>query len=97
MNTFQLRTRGAALCSVVGAAAVSVGLLGGTAALFASAGSTPTFVAGSRSAQEAARCPYPLSQSARHECLRDIAAAAARSPERDTLLVARASGKSNRD
>ncbi|HKW85006.1 MAG TPA: hypothetical protein VJN68_14750 [Burkholderiaceae bacterium] len=77
------------------AAAVSVGLLGGTLALFASAGSTPTFVAGSRSAQQAAECPTPLSQSARHECLRDIAAAAARASERDTMLVARASRKSN--
>jgi len=80
---------------VVAAAAVSVGLLGGTVALFASAGSTPTFMAGSRSAQQAAQCPYPLSQAARHECLRDIAAAAARSPERDAVLVARASRKPN--
>jgi hypothetical protein len=94
MHTFQLRTRRATLCSVVAAAAVSVGLLGGAAALFARAGSTPTFVAGSRSALEAAHCPYPLSQ-ARHECLRDIAAAATRAPEQGAILVARASGKSN--
>ena len=95
MQAFHLRSRRAALCSVVAAAAASVGLLGGTAALFASAGSTPTFMAGSRSAQQAAQCPYPLSQSARHECLRDIAAAAARSPERNAMLVARASRESN--
>ena len=94
MHTFQLHTRRAALCSMVAAAAVSVGLLGGTAALFASAGSTPTFVAGSRLAQQAAQCPYPLSQPARHECLRDIAAVAAGSLARDAVLVARASGKS---
>jgi hypothetical protein len=94
MHTFHLRTRRAVLCSVVAAAAVSVGLLGGTAALFARAGSTPTFTAGSRLAQQAAQCPSsPLSQSARHECLRDIAASAARSPEREAVLVARASGK----
>jgi len=95
MRPVHLRTRRAALCCVVAAAAVSVGLLGGTVALFASAGSTPTFMAGSRSAQQAAQCPYPLSQAARHECLRDIAAAAARSPERDAVLVARASRKPN--
>ena len=93
MHTFQLRTRRAAQYSVAAALALSVGLLGGTAALFASAGSTPTFAAGSRLAQQATRCPYPLSQPARHECLRDIAAAAARSPERDAVLMARASGK----
>ena len=93
MHTFHLHTRRAALYAVVAATAVSVGLIGGTAALFASAGSTPTFVAGSRLAQQAAQCPYPLSQPARHECLRDIAAMAAKSPERDAVLVARASSK----
>jgi len=95
MRTLQLRTRRATLCSVLVASAVSVGILGGTAALFAAAGSTPTFVAGSPSARQAAQCPQPLSQSARHECLRDIAAAAARSAERDAILVARASSGSN--
>ena len=95
MHAFHLRTRRAALSCVVAAAAVSVGLLGGTAALFARAGSTPTFTAGSRLAQQAAQCPSPLSQSARHECLRNIAASAARSPEREAVLVARASGKAN--
>lgn len=95
MRTLQLRTRRATLCSVLLASAVSVGILGGTAALFAAAGSTPTFVAGSRSAQQAAQCPQPLSQSARHECLRDIAAAGARSAERDAILVARASSRPN--
>lgn len=94
MHTFQLRSRRATLCSVVAAAAVSVGILGSAAALFARAGSTPTFVAGSRSAQDAAQCPDQLSK-ARHECLRDIAAAAARSPERGPTLVARASSKSS--
>ncbi|WP_458237170.1 hypothetical protein [Pseudomonas sp. P5_A2_2] len=94
MHTFQLRTRRATLCSVLVAAAVSVGLLGGAAALFARAGSTPTFMAGSKSAQEAAQCPDRLSQ-ARHECLRNIAAAAPRSPEQGATLVARAPGKSN--
>ena len=94
MHTFQLRTRRATLCSVVAAAAVSVGLLGGAAALFARAGSTPTFGAGSKSAQEAESCPQPLSQ-ARHECLRDIAAAATRSTEQGAVLVARASSRAN--
>jgi len=94
MHTFQLRTRRATLCAVVAAAAASVGLLGGAAALFARAGSTPTFMAGSKSAQEAAQCPDQLSQ-ARHDCLRNIAAAASRSPEQGATLVARASGKSN--
>ena len=94
MHTFQLRSRRATLCSLLAAAAVSVGVLGGAAALFARAGSTPTFVAGSRSAQEAAQCPDSLSQ-ARHECLRHIAAAATRSSEQGAVLVARASGKSN--
>jgi hypothetical protein len=94
MNTLQLRSRRATLCSVVAAAAVSVGLLGGAAALFVRAGSTPTFTAGSRLAQEAASCPDALSQ-ARHECLREIAAAAARSSEPGAVVVARASGKSN--
>lgn len=92
MRTLQLRTRRATLCSVLVASAVSVGILGGTAALFAGAGSTPTFVAGSRSAQEAAQCPQPLSE-ARHECLRNVAAAAA--SEQGKTLVARASGNSN--
>jgi hypothetical protein len=95
MHPLHLRTRSAALCCVVAAAAASVGLLGGTVALFASAGSTPTFIAGSRSAQQAAQCPSQLSQSARHECLRDIAAAAARSSEHEAILVARASRKAN--
>ena len=94
MRNFQLRSRRATLCAVVAAAAVSVGLIGGAAGLFARAGSTPTFVAGSRLAQEAAQCPDQLSQ-ARHECLRNIAAAAARSSEQGATLVARASGKSN--
>jgi len=94
MNTLRLRSRRATLCSVVAAAVVSVGLLGGAAALFVRAGSTPTFTAGSRLAQEAAQCPQTLSQ-ARHECLRDIAAAATRSSEPGTVVVARASGKSN--
>jgi hypothetical protein len=95
MPTFQPLTRRAALCSVVAATAVSFGLLGGTAALFASAGSTPTFAPGSTLARQAAQCPYPLSHPARHECLRDIAASAARSPEHDAVLVARAAGKPN--
>lgn len=95
MPTFQLLTRRAALCSVVAATAVSFGLLGGTAALFASAGSTPAFMPGSKLAQQAEQCPYPLSHPARHGCLRDIAASAARGHERDAVLVARASGKPN--
>ena len=92
MQSLQLRTRRATLGAVLTAAAASVGLLGGTAALFAGAGSTPTFVAGSKSAQEAAQCPDALSQQ-RHECLRHIAAAAARSSEQGAVLVARASSK----
>ena len=95
MPTFQLLTRRAALFSVVAASAVSLGLLGGTAALFASAGSTPAFVPGSKLAQQAAQCPYPLSHPARHDCLRGIAASAAGAPGRDAVLVARAPGKSN--
>lgn len=94
MNTLQLRSRRATLCSVVAAAVVSVGLLGGAAALFVRAGSTPTFAAGSRLAQEAASCPDSLSQ-ARHECLREIAAAASRSSEPGTVVVARASGRAH--
>ena len=95
MPTFQPLTRRAALCSAVAATAVSFGLLGGTAALFASAGSTPAFMPGSKLAQQAEQCPYPLSHPARHGCLRDIAASAARGHERDALLVAGASGKSD--
>ena len=93
MPTFQLLTRRAALCSAVAATAVSFGLLGGTAALFASAGSTPAFMPGSKLAQQAEQCPYPLSHPARHGCLRAIAASAARGHGRDAVLVARASGK----
>jgi len=95
MHTLHRPTRRATLCAAVAAAATSTGLLGGTAALFASAGSTPTFTAGSSLAQQAALCPYPLSQPARHSCLRDIAASAARPQARDAVLMARASGHSN--
>lgn len=95
MHTLHRHTHRVALCSVVAAAAMSAGLIGGTAALFASAGSTPTFTAGSRLARQAALCPYPLSQPTRHECLRDIAASAARPQARDAVLVAHASGNAN--
>ena len=95
MPTFHPLTRRAALCSAAAAAAVSFGLLGGTAALFASTGSTPTFVPGTKLARQAAQCPYPLSHPARHDCLRGIAASAAGIPVRDAVLVARASGPSN--
>jgi len=95
MHSLQLRTRRATLCSVVIAALASVGLLGGAAALFAGAGKTPTFVEGSKLAREASsQCPQMLTQ-ARHECLRNVAAVAARSFEQGVTLVARASSRSN--
>ena len=87
MNSFQLRSGRGAPYFVVLSAAVSVAVLGGTAALFAEAAHTPVFVQGSTLAAQAAQCPYPLSKQARHECLRDIAAAAI--AKQETVLVAR--------
>ena len=86
MPTFHFSPAAPHCAPAVAATAASFGLLGGTAALFASAGSTPAFMPGSKLAQQAEQCPYPLSHPARHGCLRDIAASAARGHERDVVL-----------
>jgi hypothetical protein len=88
MQSFRLQTPRAALCSLMVATVTSVGVLGGTVALFGAAGRTPAFEPGTTLAQRAAQCPYPLSQPSRHDCLRAIAANAAKA---DPMLVARAS------
>ena len=89
MHSYRLQTRRGAVCSLMVAAATSVCVLGSTVMLFEQAGRTPVFEPGSKLAAQAAQCPYPLSQPARRECLRDIASEAA--ARRSTVVVARSS------
>jgi hypothetical protein len=80
MPSLHLRTRVDTLCALFAAAIASVAVLGSAVFLFADAGRTPTFEAGSWLAHQAERCRDVPSVQARHHCLRDVASSPAPAP-----------------
>jgi hypothetical protein len=87
MRSIRLHNRCNASCALLAASVMTALMLGGTVYLFAQAGRTPVFQVGSTLAQQAARCPSAASTALRHQCLREIAAAAA--TPHDALVAAR--------
>jgi hypothetical protein len=87
MQSFQLlthRERGAIL---VVACIASLGVMSATLLSFVDDGNTPWFDAGSELAKDAQRCDAATDSRRRHECLREVAQAAARLVASPILLA----------
>jgi hypothetical protein len=72
MTSLHLSTRADSLLALLASAVASVAVLGGAVLLFADAGHTPAFDAGSRLAESASMCTQATSVRARHQCLREL-------------------------
>jgi hypothetical protein len=77
MPALHLSNRTDSLVALVASAVASVAVLGGAVLLFADAGHTPAFDAGSKLAEAASMCTQAPSVRARHQCLREVGSAPA--------------------
>jgi hypothetical protein len=77
MQPFQILDRRERRAVLVVACIASVGTMSATLLPFVSDGNTPWFNAGSELAKAAQRCDVATDSSRRHECLSEIAKAAA--------------------
>lgn len=87
MQPFQILTRRERCAVLVVACVTSLGVLAATLLPFVDAGNTPWFDAGSELAIAAQRCDDAPNSSRRHECLREVAQAAARTASSPTMLA----------
>jgi len=87
MQPFQFLTRRERRAVMLVACVAGLGVLSATVLPFVSAGNTPWFVAGSELAIAAQRCDVATNSSQRHECLREVAQAAARLASSPTMLA----------
>jgi hypothetical protein len=77
MTSLHLSNRADSLFALLGSTVASVAVLGGAVLLFADAGHTPAFDAGSKLAESASMCTQAPSVRARHLCLREVGSAPA--------------------
>jgi hypothetical protein len=77
MQPFQILTRRERCAVLVVACVTSLGVLSATLLPFVNAGNAPWFDANSELAIAAQRCDAAANSSRRHECLREVAQAAA--------------------
>ena len=87
MQTFQILTRRERRAVLVAACAASLATMSATLLPFVIDGNTPWFAASSELAIAAKRCDVSTNGSARHECLREIAHAAAQPASSPTVLA----------
>jgi hypothetical protein len=87
MQPFQILDRRERRAVLVVACVASVGAMSATLLPFVSDSNTPWFNAGSELAKAARRCDVATDSSRRHECLSEIAKAAARRASAPTIVA----------
>ena len=87
MQPFQILTRLERQAVLALACVVSLGVMSAALWPFVDDGNTPWFDGGSELAIAAQRCDATTSSSRRHECLREVAQAAARQAASPILLA----------
>jgi hypothetical protein len=87
MQPFQILTRRERQAVLAVACVVGVGVMSAALLPFVDDGNTPWFEAGSELATAAQRCDATAGGSPRHECLREVAQAAAQKAASPTLLA----------
>lgn len=88
---FRLHTRTESLVGLLASVTATVAVLGSAVLLFSEAGKTPWFETGTALATEASECRHVTGSQARHQCLRDVAAASAPRAASDAAVAARGS------
>jgi len=78
MQSFQILSRGERYASLFAAGVTSIGVASAVVLSFADDGTTPWFDGSTELALFAKRCDAAPNSSRRHECLREVAKAAAR-------------------
>jgi len=87
MQPFQILTRRERRAVLVVACIASLGVVSAALLPFLGAGNTPWFDASSDLAAASQRCDAPAQSGRRHECLREVARAAARQAPSPTVLA----------
>jgi hypothetical protein len=87
MQAFQILSRRERQAILAVACVASLGVMSAALLPFVDDGNTPWFGAGSELAIAAQRCDATTNGSRRHECLREVAQAAARQAASPTLLA----------
>ena len=87
MQPFQILTRRERRAVLVVACVASLGVMSATLLPFVNDGNTPWFDSSSDLAIAAQRCDAAANSSRRHECLREVAQAAARLASSPTVLA----------
>jgi hypothetical protein len=87
MRTFQILTRRERSAVLVVASVASFAMMSAALLPFIDDGKTPWFDASSDLAMAAQRCDVAANSSSRHECLREVAQAAARQSSSPLLLA----------
>jgi hypothetical protein len=87
MQTFQILSRRERRAVLVAACAASLATMSATLLPFVIDGNTPWFDAGSELAIAAQRCDLAVNSSGRHDCLREVAHAAARLASSPAVLA----------